>query len=103
MNMNEVFTPNSPTIVANENQLLTAGVANARVTVKGGSILRLVNNHATQLAFIVLGQGAEVAAVTDLVLPPGNVVCFVRVPVQCSSLSYIASGAATPVYVSTGS
>jgi hypothetical protein len=101
--LSEVFIPNTRTPVQLETQVLTAGGTSQRVAVKGGTVLRLVNTHATQSAHINFGNGAETAVVAvDMVIPPVYGVLFVRVPMQAKSMSYIASGATTLVYMTEG-
>ncbi len=100
---NEVFCPDTPTKTQIKSQQLTAGAASLRVAVRPGSVIRLVNTHATQTAHINFGDGTETAVVAvDMIVPPVWGEVIVRVPSQAKSMSYIASGATTPLYMTEG-
>lgn len=100
---NEVFVPNTVSATQIKSQRLTAGASSLRVAVNPGSVIRLVNTHATQTAHINFGKGAEDAVVAvDMVVPPAYGEVFIRVPQNANSMSYIASGANTYVYMTEG-
>lgn len=101
--LTEVFTPNMINKVQSESNVLTAGAANLRLPVQPDSILRLVNGHATQTVHINFGDGNETAvSAQDMIVPPAFGVLQVKVPGQAVSMSYIASGANTPLYFTKG-
>lgn len=100
---NEVFTPDTRTATQIDNNILTAGTTTARVAVRPGQILRLVNTHATQTLHVNFGDGTETAVVaTDMIIPPASGVHYVRVPEKAVSMSYIASGATTVFHLTRG-
>lgn len=99
----EVFTPDTNTATQIANNILTAGGTTARIAVRPGQILRLVNTHATQTLHINFGTVAVVAVVAnDMIIPPGSGVHYVRVPDSAAYMAYIASGATTVFHLTLG-
>ena len=99
----EVFTPDTRTAEQIDNNILTAGTTTANVKVQPGSILRLVNTHATQTLHINFGTVAVTAVVaTDMIIPPAFKECFVHVPENAEYMAYIASGATTVFHMTRG-
>ena len=105
--LNGVFSPDMRTPRQVESTGLTAGVVSLRIAVRPNSVIRLINTHATQIAYVNFGDGQETATVlTDIAIPPGGAgvmtAVYLQVPNNCNSMSYIASGASTLVGFAQG-
>ena len=97
------FQPDTLSTSQINNTVLTGGAASQNVAVLPGTVLRLVNTHATQSANFNFGALSTVAAVaaSDMILLAGQTL-YVRVPNNCLFMAYVASGATTLIHMTKG-
>lgn len=96
------FKPNQFGPEQIDNTVLSVTGATQRIRVQPGSILRIVNTHATATLNINFGSVAVVAvAANDMIILPVNTEYF-QVPMESTHMALIGSAALT-AHVTKGS
>lgn len=99
----EAFNPNKTGAAQIESANITASGTSGNVAVVPGTLLRLINTHASQLLYINFGPTVAVTAQAgDLLIPPVNGKEFIRVPSGCFFMAHFASGASTVFNLARG-
>lgn len=96
------FKPNQFSPAQIDNTVLAVTGATQRIMVQPGSVLRIVNTHATATLHINFGSVAVVAVVAnDMVILPANT-DLIQVPTESTHMALIGSANLT-AHVTKGS